>query len=457
MLLAGIKVGESPTQDLNTMQKHLRNQVAALFLLLPAATALLVIPGTAMAQPAAAELRSLQVETDDGLRAGADLQFTIEGTPRGRVQLKIEGVPRSIVLQETERGVYTGSYTIRRQDRLNERSAVRATLKVRQRSITNDYSLPAGISGRDGAARTAAPPGLKIDRFSVAPIDKMEPGAELRFTLNGAPGGRADFDIPGVIDNVPMREVSPGVYEGAYTIRRMDNLAPSRPAVATLRVGDRTVSSTLTQPLIADARPPVIRNLSPRDGESVARNGATSVSGTFDDAGGVGVDPKSVRIVIAGRDVTSASQITAQFFTYRADLPAGRYPVEVTARDLVGNGMRQSWSFNVAAQVSAAPTSVQVTSHTNNATVDRGAVVVRGRTVPGAVVDVKVNAVGTLVGVFGLNQELLSQRVQADRNGDFSFSFTSQVPLPGTRYEVAMTAGRDGMATTESQLVLFQK
>ena len=439
------------------MTKQIRHHVAALFLLLPAAAALVAVPGTVIAQPSQPELRSLQVVTDDGLRAGAELQFTVEATPRGRVQLNLAGVPRSIVLQETERGVYTGSYTLRLQDRLREGSAVRATLKVRNRSITSNYALPVGIGRLDGAAPTAPPPGLKIDRFSVAPIDKMEPGAELRFTLNGAPGGRAHFDIPGVIDNVPMREIQPGVYEGAYTIRRMDNLAPSRPAVATLRVGDRTVSSTLTQPLIADARPPVIRNLSPRDGESVARNGATSVSGTFDDAGGVGVDPKSVRIVIAGRDVTSASQITAQFFTYRADLPAGRYPVEVTARDLVGNGMRQSWSFNVAAQVSAAPTSVQVTSHTNNATVDRGAVVVRGRTVPGAVVDVKVNAVGTLVGVFGLNQELLSQRVQADRNGDFSFSFTSQVPLPGTRYEVAMTAGRDGMATTESQLVLFQK
>lgn len=438
------------------MTKHLRNQIAALFLLLPAATTLLVIPGTVMAQPAAPELRSLQVETDDGLRAGADLEFTIEGTPRGRVQLKIEGAPRSIVLQETERGVYTGSYTIRRQDRINERSAVRATLKVRNRSITSNYSLPANIGDRNVVA--APPPGLKIDRFSVAPIDKMEPGAELRFTLNGAPGGKAHFDIPGVIDNVPMREVRPGVYEGAYTIRRMDNLAPSRPTVATLRVGERTVSSTLTQPLIADARPPVIRHVSPRDGESVTGNGITSVSGTFDDVGGVGVDPKSVRIVIAGRDVTSAAQITAQFFTYRADLPAGRYPVEVTARDMVGNGMRQSWTFNVAAQVSAAPTTVQlqVTSHVNNATVDRGTVVVRGRTVPGAVVDVKVNAVGTLVGLFGLNQELLSQRVQADRNGDFSFSFTPQVPLPGTRYEVTMTAGRDGMAATETQLVLFQ-
>ena len=67
------------------------------------------------------------------------------------------------------------------------------------------------------------------------------------------------------------------------------------------------------------------------------------------------------------------------------------------------------------------------------------------------------HAVGTLVGAFGLNQELLAQRVQADGNGDFSFSFTSQIPLPGTRYEVTMNAERGGMAPTETQLVLFQK
>lgn len=439
------------------MTPHIRNQVAALFLLLPAATALLVLPGTALAQPAAPELRSLQVATDDGLRAGARLQFTVEATPRARVMLSVVGAQRSIVLQETERGVYTGNYTIRLQDRINESSAVRATLKVRNRTIESNYALPAGISGRDG---TAAPsPRLKIDRFSVVPIDKLEPGAELRFTLNGAPQAKAEFEIPGVINNVPMREVTPGVYEGAYTIRRMDNLAPSRPIVATLRAGDRTVSSTLTQPLIVDAKPPVIRNLSPRDGESVAHSAATSVSGTFDDAGGVGVDPKSVRIIVAGRDVTTAAQITPQFFTYRADLPAGRYPVEVTARDLAGNAVRQGWTFNVASAVAAAPTStpLQVTSHANNATVEGGQVVVRGRTVPGAFVDVKVGAVGTLVGLFGINQELLSQRVQADGNGNFSFTFTPQFTLPGTRYEVAMTAGKDGMAATETQLVLFQK
>jgi hypothetical protein len=439
------------------MKKQIRNQVAAFFLLLPAATVLLAVPGIALAQPSMPELRSLQVGTDDGLRAGARLDFTVEGTPRGQVGLALRGAPRTIMLKETSRGVYTGSYTIRRQDRLSESSAIRATLKVRNRSIATNYSFPAGIAGQSVAV--VPPSGLKIDRFTVAPVDKLEPGAELRFTLNGAPGGTAEFDIPGVINNVAMREVRPGVYEGGYTIRRLDNLAPSRPVVATLRVGDRAVTSALTQPLMADAKPPVIRNMSPRDGESIIRSATTSVSGTFDDAGGVGVDPKSVRIMLAGRDVTAAAQITPQFFTYRADLPAGRYAADVTAKDMVGNTVRQTWTFDVASAVSAAPATVllQVTSHANNATVEGGPVVVRGRTAPGAVVDVKVGAVGTLAGLFGMNQDLLTQRVQADGNGNFSFTFSPQLPLPGTRYEVSMTAGKEGMVATETKLVLFQK
>jgi hypothetical protein len=439
------------------MKTHLRNHIAAFFLLLPAASVLLAVPASALAQPAQPELRSLQVATDDGLKAGARLDFTVEGTPRGQASLRLRGAPANIVLKETSRGVYTGSYTLRRQDRISESSAIRATLKVRNRSVGADYSLPAGIASSSVAVAPGT--GLKIDRFSVAPVDKLEPGAELRFTLNGMPGGTAEFDIPGVVSKVPMREVRPGVYEGAYTIRRLDNLAPSKPAVATLRAGNRAVTATLAQSLMADAKPPVIRNLSPRDGELVARGAATSVSGTFDDAGGVGVDTKSVKLLLAGRDVTSAAQITPQFFTYRADLPAGRYPVDVSARDLAGNAVRQTWSFDVAAAANAAPATIllQVTSHANNAAVEGSPVLVRGRTAPGAVVDVKVSAVGTLAGLFGMNQDLLTQRVQADGNGNFSFSFTPQLPLPGTRYEISMTAGKDGMTATETRLVLFQK
>ena len=444
------------------MKAHLRHQVAALFFLLPVAAAISVLPGSALAAPALPEVRSLQVTSDGGLNAGADLAFTVEATPRGQASLRVRGVQRNIPLKEVSRGVYTGEYTIRRQDRVTEASPIRATVRVRNRSAAADYSFPAGFSGGPVAVAppVAAPPpaALKIDRFAVAPVEKIEPGAELRFMLSGLPGAAATFDIPGVMDNIAMRETRPGVYEGSYTIRRLDNLAPSRPIVAHLRMGDKAVTSSLAQPLTIDAKAPVLRNLSPREGEVVAGNAATSVSASFDDAGGVGVDPKSVRILLSGRNVTAESNITAQFFSYRADLPPGRYTVDVSAKDLVGNAMNKVWTFDVAGAAAATPTTLplQVTSHANNAAVEGNSTTVRGKTAPGAMVDIKVNAIAPIAGLFGVAQDVLSERVQADGAGNFSFSFSPRLPLPGTRYEVAMTA-RKGDLATESRLVLFQK
>lgn len=445
------------------MKTFLCKQVAALTLsasfpalLLPVA-ALLAAPVSVMAQQAQLELRSLQVESDGGMQAGADLQFTIEATPRAQVSLRIQGVQRNIPLKETSRGIYTAEYTLKRQDRVTDTSQIRVTAKLRNRNVAGIYSFPAGFSGSPVAA-APVPAALKIDRFAVAPVDKIEPGAELRFLLNGMPGAVATVAIPGVIDNMPMREVQPGVYEGSYTIRRLDVLAPSRPIVATLRMGDKAVASNLSQPLTTDAKAPVLRNLSPREGELVAGNGATSVSASFDDAGGVGVDPKSVRILLGGRNVTADSNITAQFLSYRANLPAGRYTVDISAKDMVGNTMNKVWNFEVAGTATALPATVplQVTSHANNAIVEGNATTVRGRTAPGAVVEVKVQAIAPIAGLFGVTQEVLNERVQADAAGNFAFTFSPKLPLPGTRYEIDMVSNKAPLRA-DSRLVLFQK
>ena len=454
---------ENPSYKGFMMKALIRHQVAALFFLLPLAAAISALPVTVMAQSAMPELRSLQVTSDGGFSSGADLEFTVEATPRGQASVRIRGVQRNIPLKEISRGIYTGEYTVRRQDRITETSPIRATIKVRNRSASSDYSFPAGFSGAPVAVTPpapAAPPPvlLKIDRFAVSPVEKIEPGAELRFLLNGMAGAVATFDIPGVIDNVAMRETRPGVYEGSYTIRRLDNLAPSRPIVARLRMGDKVVTSNLAQALTIDAKAPVLRNLTPREGEVVAGNGTTSVSASFDDAGGVGVDPKSVRILLSGRNVTADSNITAQFFSYRADLPPARYTVDVSAKDLVGNAMSKAWTFDVARPAAAAPLSIplQITSHTNNAVVEGSSTTVRGRTAPGAAVEVKVSAVAPLAGLFGVTQDVLSERVQADGAGNFAFSFSPRLPLPGTRYEITMNS-RSGDLAAESRLVLFQK
>jgi hypothetical protein len=449
------------------MKSQLRNHVAAAFFLMPIAAAVMALPATAQAQRVASpEVESLEVSSDAGLRAGAQLRFKVEATPRAQVSVRIRGVERNIPLREANRGLYTGTYTIARKDRIREDSAIRATARLRNRTAVASYTFPQDIAG----ARPVPPPvaalpppvvpqapALRIERFTVATLDRIEPGAELKFSVSGQPGAVVDIDIPGVVQNLPMREVRPGVYEGSYTVKRLDNLSPSRPIVATLRVGDRVVNATLTQPLITDARPPVIRHLSPREGEVIVGRGA-SISGTFDDAGGVGVDPRSVRITVSGRNVTGQSEITPQHFTYRGDLPAGRHTVDVAATDLAGNAVRRSWSFDVAATVSIAPTTIplQVTSHPNNAQVGSGTTTIQGRTAPGAFVDVKVQAIASVVGLFGVNQEVTSQRVQADSNGNFSFSFTPQLPLPGTRYEVTMVSHR-GDIRAESTLILFQR
>ena len=450
------------------MNTCLRHRMVALafpvFGLLPVAALLLAAPVSVMAQQYSPELRSLQVNSDGGLSAGSDLEFTVEATPRAQVSLRVQGIPRNIVLKETARGIYTAQYTVKRQDRLTGNSQIRATARLRNRSASGDYSFPAAFSGAPVASTpppvAAAPPPvvLKIDRFAVAPVDKIEPGAELRFMLAGMPGGVATFAIPGVVDNVPMREVRPGVYEGSYTIRRLDNLAPSRPIVATLRIGDKAVTSSLNQPLTVDAKAPVLRNLSPREGELLTGNTTTAVSGSFDDAGGVGVDPKSVRILLSGRNVTAESNITAQFFSYRADLPAGRYSVDVSAKDMVGNVMNKVWTFEVAGAAAAVPVTLllQATSHSNNAIVEGNSTTVRGRTAPGAVVEVKVQAIAPIAGLFGVTQEVLNEQVQADGAGNFAFTFSPRLPLPGTRYEIDMVSSK-AQLKTESRLVLFQK
>jgi len=285
------------------------------------------------------------------------------------------------------------------------------------------------------------------------------------------PGATAWLDIPGVVLRVPMRETRPGHYEGSYTVRRQDDLNAAGPVTATLRSDDnRIVTATLDRPLVSDNRPPQIGNLLPRQGEAVG-GGQTLVSGNFNDGAGGGVDPASVRIRISGRDVTSQAQITPREFSLRDRLPPGRHTVEVTASDRAGNVAEKSWSFEVGgAAVMGAPSAglpLAVTSHPNNAAIGLDPTTIRGRTAPFATAHVNVDAIsptGKRVDA-GVAQRLLSEQVQADANGDFSFQFNprsvrdgaSSLPMPGTRYDMSLSATTRDNATGESRLMLFQR
>lgn len=431
------------------MKAQLRNQVAALFLLAPAAITFTALPSTVAAQPATPEVHSLQVTSDHGLAPGSRLHFRLEGTPRAKASIRIRGAQSMIPLAETSRGVYTGRYVISRNDQIQEGDKIRAIMRRGNRTVTASYDIPAGIGNV-----ASAPPPVRIERFQVDAIDRIEPGTEIRFTVVGAPGGAAFVDLPGVANNVPLREVRPGQYEGTYVVRRRDTLDPNGQVVATLRMGERAVKMNLAQPLVAaDNRPPAITNLTPREGDTVS-GPATVISGSFRDRGGAGVDPNTVRIMLSGRNVTGDAQVTPDSFTYRAPLPPGRHTVDVVARDNAGNTVRRTWSFEVASGPAQVP--IQILSHVNNGQVDGNVTHVRGRTAPMAEITVRVDAVPPLVGQFGVAQNVFSRTIQADSNGHFEFSFNSPFPVPGTRYDVAMKAQKADV-TTEAKLVLYQR
>ncbi len=422
----------------------------------------------------ATQITRLTVNPANQFAPGSDLVFTLEGTPHGVATVRAGNIARNIVLQETDSGIYEGTYTISSRDRLAASDTLRGTLKVRGRQavISQPIGLVAASSpatsmptataasattSTAAASATGTPPATFIERFTVTPISKIEPGAELKFNLAGLARSKASFSIEGIAKDVPMVETQPGVYEGAYTIRRLDNFPPAINITATLDANGQAVRSRLAQSLLIEGKPPVIKNVSPHQGETVITN-PVLISATFDDTGGIGIDTKTVRLLVGGVDVTRSASITPQFFSYRADLKPGTTAVDVSAKDNNGKALHQAWSFIVASVAAPAPTTLplQVNSHANNAQVGPGAIEIKGRTNADAKIDVQVQAVASIAGFFGLSQQIYTQSLRSDANGNFVFSFQPQVTVPGTRYEITIAASK-GELNKETKLVLFQQ
>jgi hypothetical protein len=188
-----------------------------------------------------------------------------------------------------------------------------------------------------------------IERFTVRALS-IEPGRDMRFRVLGSPGAKAEIDIPKVVQNVPLREVQPGVYEGSYTIRLRDDLSEIDRAVATLRNGPMSTSARIVLEgegaQWPDRNGPKVVDVTPNHNEHVGERGRTEVSARFRDDRS-GVDASSVRLRIDGADVTRQSRVTARQVDFEANLRQGRHHAELVVRDRAGNVTRTAWNFVV--------------------------------------------------------------------------------------------------------------
>jgi hypothetical protein len=255
------------------MKAKLRPAVAALVLFAPAAMS--VAPAFAQAadsqhqQPASAlRIQALTLNADEGLKPGSRLQLEMHATPGGRASVNFGKSDIRVQLHETSSGTYKGRYVVREGDRIDPTAMMVASLSRGDSTERHSFTYPPSfqaLARQDDTAVASAAPAAKaqqqrdarerperadaaaprIERFETLPVDRLQPGSELRYRVLGAPGARATFDIPGIATGVAMREVRPGVYEGSYVVRDRDDPDNFSVAVATLRSGNRWARSRL--------------------------------------------------------------------------------------------------------------------------------------------------------------------------------------------------------------------
>jgi hypothetical protein len=450
------------------MNNTLRSHVAAALLLVPTAAVMVANPAVAQQRATVAlpAITSMAFNSNEGLAPGARLRLQVQASPGARTASVALGNSGIVVpLEETSRGNYVGTHVVRRADRIDptERMTIRA--QYGQRVIAATVAYPPAFQAL--ASGGQASPRPEIERFVMRPAGNIRPGQELRFRLVGEPGANAWLNIPGVARRVELQEQRPGVYVGSYTVRRGDNLNAFERSVATLEKGNRRDTERVTvrggrdddDNQARDTVAPVVSDLSPANGGRVGERGRVHISARVTDAGS-GIDTKSVRLRIDGKDVSERARLRGDTVHFRDNLAPGRHTAELLVRDEAGNTTRQAWNFRVVDrdQRAGRDLTLEVTSHRDNAVVDGdGRLVIEGRTLPGATVRVQVDSVTSLAGIIGFTQPVADQSVQADDRGRFSVRVAPRgLPIPGTRYEVELTATR-GTQTAEETLTLYQR
>ena len=142
------------------MKVQLRSTVAAMMLLVPVAASFVAQPAAAQQRAAAPSITQMALNSDAGLSPGATLRVQVVGSPNassGSLTLGDSGI--SIPLRQQSAGSYTGSYVIRRVDRIDPTQLLTARLTVNGNTFSRQFNYPTAFqalamgAGSDRTAR----------------------------------------------------------------------------------------------------------------------------------------------------------------------------------------------------------------------------------------------------------------------------------------------------------------
>lgn len=162
----------------------------------------LVIGARSPAPVETARIEAFTVTAPDPVRPGDELNFSLTGAPGGQARVSVRGIEKPIALAETSRGVYEGSYTVRRGDRLRGELSATGFLKVDQRETSQLFDR---AQARDGARRDsrdesrAVPTCVRcgvVESVEVVEVDKSSPNV-LGTIAGGVVGGLLGNQVGG--------------------------------------------------------------------------------------------------------------------------------------------------------------------------------------------------------------------------------------------------------------------
>lgn len=291
---------------------------------------------------------------------------------------------------------------------------------------------------------------VTIDSMTVSPQRTLRPGDRLTVTMLGSANANATFSIPGTIEDVMMRELSPGWYQGQIVIGQ-NHYADQSAIIGYLvkdgrRVaaeGSRTVSIDQSR---TDDRTGAMQ-LTPAP-ESNVSNTRPFLQADFE----VPVRPGTVSMTVDGQalseNLSSDQKVVTALPSY--DLSPGRHQMRVQALALDNSVIDRSWSFVVVDQSHVNSNQVTVANLSNGASVPP-VFNIQGRTEPYSRVQIEAQPQRALVpGIIGIRGQTMTARTIADASGWYDVQLdTSRLPQ-NTEIDLSVRSLNSAGQTTSS-------
>jgi len=258
---------------------------------------------------------------------------------------KVAGFAESkIMLQDG--AVYQMSPQVQAQDARGNAVAL-ADLKAGQQVTLRVTPGTTMIWGITVPPTLPAPDPVQI--VSVGALDYNRPlrkGDTLTLMVTGPPGAdKVTARLGDALTGIELVEREPGKYFRQITLGA-DLPVTEAPVTALFRKGTDTREVQSAGKIVIDQTPPVCRPLDPSPDTPIFDTNPVIMAAIDDD--GAGVDLRTVRLLMNGKDITANTEVAEHSVRYAAKgLPFGKSKFRLEMADRAGNVTAQDWQVDI--------------------------------------------------------------------------------------------------------------